>query len=174
MAIAAGIAAILGIKWFSNQWWAWPPRNWKIARTLREVKREVAPPLQFLTAKTVYIEDRDSLANIQGTAYLELKKWGRFEVITDRAHADLVLSFFAKKPGVHFSEWNGGELDWLGGEARNDAFGYSFLKVTDPRQIGYLYLAATVWQSYPRSATRDLIRKLRKELQEAERWYRRK
>jgi hypothetical protein len=171
LALVGGAAAFYGVKWFFGRWW-WSPSQWRLALLLRKIKRECAPPLQFLTAKTVYVEDKS--LSTEGTAYLELKKWGRFEIVADRAKAELILTLFAKKPRVNFSDWNGGGygplLDGVP-EAAKNRFGYSFLRVTDPDGGMLQSTFVTAWQSHPRSATRDLIQQLRKEIRETEKWY---
>jgi hypothetical protein len=47
-------------------------------------------PEKLLTAKTIFVENHCG-ARLGDKAYAELTKWGRFQVVTDRAKADVVL-----------------------------------------------------------------------------------
>jgi hypothetical protein len=44
-----------------------------------------------LSAKTVYWDDQTGAAAVGGAALDELKKWGRFQIVADQSHADLIL-----------------------------------------------------------------------------------
>lgn len=64
-----------------------------IAVTPCFAKTKHAPlPDRVLTAKVVYIENHGP-AEVADRAYDELKQWGRFELVSDRSKADLVLAF---------------------------------------------------------------------------------
>ena len=90
-------------------WWIWPPNNWKLALLLREIDRDCAPPLALVKANTVYIDNQNAISNAEGAAYLELKKWGRFEIVSERGNADLVLTFSTKPPAMDFDTWYKGD-----------------------------------------------------------------
>src|SRR5258707_3326410 len=61
-------------------------------------KNKVHAPLpgSVLSAKTVYVENHGS-AKDADSAYQELSKWGRWEIVQDRARADLVLILSAQE-----------------------------------------------------------------------------
>ena len=46
---------------------------------------------KVLTARTIYVENRTSNSEIQNRVYLELAKWGRFQIVDSPKKADLVL-----------------------------------------------------------------------------------
>lgn len=177
LAVACGIAAIFGVRRLSSFWSVWPPNTWRALLLLRKIHRDTAPPLQFLTAKTVFIEEKDNNLDIKGTAYRELLKWGRFEIVTDRAKADLILSLSMKRPGAAVGTWNEPRLEQLF-EQLGDlgkvkaAIGYATIAVADPLQEQTLLPPILrFWQSHPRSITRELVREFQKTVRETEKWY---
>ncbi|MGA7092357.1 MAG: hypothetical protein WA871_07940 [Candidatus Acidiferrales bacterium] len=46
---------------------------------------------QILAAKTVFFDDQTGDAAVGGAALAELKSWGRFQIVADQGHADLVI-----------------------------------------------------------------------------------
>jgi hypothetical protein len=46
---------------------------------------------QIMSAKTAYFEDRTGVDKVGEAALIELKKWGRFQVVTDKKKADLIF-----------------------------------------------------------------------------------
>jgi hypothetical protein len=56
-------------------------------------KNHVPLPAQVITAKTVYIDNQSEEADVGEKARDELRKWGRFQIVSDRAEADLILVF---------------------------------------------------------------------------------
>jgi hypothetical protein len=48
-------------------------------------------PAKVLAARTIYVENRTSNAEIQNNVYLELAKWGRFQIVDSPKKADVVL-----------------------------------------------------------------------------------
>jgi hypothetical protein len=53
--------------------------------------KAVAVPARALAAHTIYVENRTNSAEVQNEAYLELAKWGRFEIVDSAKRADVVL-----------------------------------------------------------------------------------
>jgi len=48
-------------------------------------KNHVPLPAQVITAKTVYIDNQSEEADVGEKARDELRKWGRFQIVSDRA-----------------------------------------------------------------------------------------
>jgi hypothetical protein len=48
-------------------------------------------PGKVLAARKIYVENRTSDAELQNDAYLELAKWGRFQIVDSPKKADVVL-----------------------------------------------------------------------------------
>src|SRR5580704_10309360 len=50
-----------------------------------------AVPEKVLSAKTIYVENQTTDAELQHDAYMGLNKWGRYEIVDSRQKADVVL-----------------------------------------------------------------------------------
>jgi hypothetical protein len=48
-------------------------------------------PASIFTAKTIYIDNETTSADLQNDAYMALAKWGHFQVVDNAQKADLVL-----------------------------------------------------------------------------------
>src|SRR6267378_6820474 len=48
-------------------------------------------PTSVLSARTVYVDNQTTSAELQNTAYTELSKWGRFQAVEAPQKADIVL-----------------------------------------------------------------------------------
>ena len=48
-------------------------------------------PTSVLSARTIYVDNQTSSAELQNTAYTELSKWGRFQIVDAPQKADIVL-----------------------------------------------------------------------------------
>jgi hypothetical protein len=46
---------------------------------------------KIAAAKTVFFDDQSGDAAVGGAALAELKKWGRFQIVTDQKQADLIV-----------------------------------------------------------------------------------
>jgi len=53
-----------------------------------------AVPEKVLSAKTIYVENQTTDAELQHDAYMGLNKWGRYEIVDSRQKADIVLRLF--------------------------------------------------------------------------------
>jgi hypothetical protein len=156
-------------------WWIWPPNNWKLALLLREIDRDCAPPLALVKAKTVYIDNQNAISNAEGAAYLELKKWGRFEIVSERGNADLLLTFSTKPPAMDFDTWYKGDPTWAWlKEAMDSSFGYSLLKVSSDDERDAVVRFFVVWADRPDGTSIELLRQFRKTIKQAEKWYARR
>jgi hypothetical protein len=50
-----------------------------------------ALPSRVLSAKTIYVDNQTTDAELQHDAYMALGRWGRYEIVDSRQKADLVL-----------------------------------------------------------------------------------
>ena len=48
-------------------------------------------PTSVLSAQTIYVDNQTTSAELQNTAYTELAKWGRFQVVDTPQKAEIVL-----------------------------------------------------------------------------------
>jgi hypothetical protein len=54
-------------------------------------KRASSLPAAALSAKTIYVDNQTTDANLQNNAYMALAKWGRFQMADSPQKADIVL-----------------------------------------------------------------------------------
>jgi hypothetical protein len=54
-------------------------------------EKRLSLPASVLSARTVYVDNQTTSAELQNTAYTELSKWGRFQVVDAPQKADIVL-----------------------------------------------------------------------------------
>lgn len=62
-----------------------------LAPQMAQTNTKAVLPGKVLTARTIYVENRTSNTEIQNNVYLELAKWGRFQIVDSPKKADLVL-----------------------------------------------------------------------------------
>jgi|SRR5580704_4406596 hypothetical protein len=53
-----------------------------------------AVPVKVLSAKTIFVDNQTTDAELQHDAYLGMSKWGRYEIVDSAQKADLVLRLF--------------------------------------------------------------------------------
>lgn len=136
-------------------------------------------PQKVINAKTVYIDNRSGYANIADKAYDELQKWGRFRIIGDVKDADLVLLFSASSyhggytsTATVFSNTNeySGNTQTTGTVTSNTApqiISETHLTLIDPKTGESIWSDSREWGRF-RSATRGLLKDLRKRMTEQE------
>jgi hypothetical protein len=61
------------------------------ATTTEANDKRASLPSRVLAAKTVYVENQTTTAELQNTAYTELTKWGRLQIVDTPQKADIVL-----------------------------------------------------------------------------------
>ena len=54
-------------------------------------ERRPSLPASVLSARTIYVDNQTTSAELQNTAYTELSKWGRFQIVDAAQKADIVL-----------------------------------------------------------------------------------
>jgi hypothetical protein len=57
----------------------------------RANEKRAAVPSKVLSAKTIYVDNQTTDAELQHVAYLGLSKWGRYEIVDSPQKADMVL-----------------------------------------------------------------------------------
>jgi hypothetical protein len=143
-------------------------------------KNHLPLPPQVLTAKTIYIDNQSGEARIGDRAYDEIKKWGRFQVVTDRKQADLIFLLTAREHTGGYVTTGGnqtGTVDSNGNINTSNSPTY-----TTPVTVGYTYLAVidsktgdNLWSESKRwgnlytgfhSATKGLIDELKRRISE--------
>jgi hypothetical protein len=128
-------------------------------------------PEKILNAKTVFIENHGG-AYIADDAYDELKKWGRYEIVTDRSKADLILQFAVDQGSTTSGttsvyhppddkNWGG---TWSHGTTHSSSTSYMHLTLLDSKTGEGLY-ADTRPMGF-RSTARPLVQELRKRIEE--------
>jgi hypothetical protein len=88
--------------------------------------KDKRPPLptMVMNARTIYVDNHTTSAELQNTAYTELAKWGRFQVVDTPQKADIVLqlsngNYVKFVPGGEnpsASNPKPGKQDWIGAD----------------------------------------------------------
>lgn len=143
-------------------------------------KKHLPLPAQVIDAKTVYIDNQSGVAALGDRAYQELQKWGRFQIVQDRQHADLILLLSAREYNRGYVTTGGGQtgtVDQNGNinTTNNPTYtnavtvGYTFLTAIDPKTGDGLWSDSKKWGTLftgYHSATKGLIDELRKRMEE--------
>ena len=58
---------------------------------LRANEKRPSLPTSVLSARTVYVDNQTTSSELQNTAYTELSKWGRFQIVDAPQKAEIVL-----------------------------------------------------------------------------------
>jgi hypothetical protein len=141
-------------------------------------------PEQILQAKTVYIDNQSGLATLGDRAYDELSKWGRFKIASSSKDAELVLliSAHAYVSGyntdttstVRGTEDSSGNIQ-LSGNSQSQTNAQltriTYMTAIDPKTGNALWSDQKLWGNLYtgfRSATRSLVKELRKRVEEQE------
>jgi hypothetical protein len=131
------------------------------ASLLGKEKSHVPLPAQVITAKTVYIDNQSEEAGVGEKARDELRKWGRFKLVSDRAEADLIFVF---STGAYTSYATSSPPYSTEVEAN-----YTYLTIIDGTSGQHLWNASQKWGNLYggyHSATRGLINDLKKRVEE--------
>lgn len=119
-------------------------------------QKQLAQSPQILSSRTAYFENKTGSDAVGKKAIAQLKKWGKFQIVTDRKQADLVLLLSA-------DPYKGGNLAMSGGQTGNiDGSGritedavpnynkqsptrYAYLTVIDPNTGANLWSDEHLW-----------------------------
>jgi hypothetical protein len=143
-------------------------------------KQHLPLPAPVLVARTVYIDNQTGIAKLGDRAYEQLKKWGRFQIVTDRREANLILLLTANEYTGGYVTTGGGQTGTVDSGGNIDTsgkptyttrvtVGYTFLTVIDPKTGDNYWSDSKRWGNLYtgfRSATKGLIDELRKRVEE--------
>jgi hypothetical protein len=119
-------------------------------------QKQLAQSSQILASKTVYFENKTGSDVVGKKAIAQLKKWGKFQIVTDRKQADLVLLLSA-------DPYKGGNLVMSGGQTgkiddsgritedpvpnynKQSPTRYAYLTVIDPNTGANLWSEEHLW-----------------------------
>src|SRR5882672_11135630 len=96
-------------------------------------------PTSVLSARTIFVDNQTTSAELQNTAYTELAKWGRFQVLDAPQKADIILrlsngNYVKFVPGGGNSttnDSNTGKQNWMGADETVPP-GSTRISVVDP------------------------------------------
>jgi hypothetical protein len=120
-------------------------------------KTTISP--KVMAAKTVYFEDRTGAERVAAATIAELKKWGRFQLATERKSADLILVLSAdpyKGGHVLLASGETGTIDEKGNIDKDSVPNYhaqapvreAYLFVIDPNTGEVLWSGSHVWAEF--------------------------
>jgi hypothetical protein len=99
-----------------------------------------ALPANVMAARKIYVDNRTGDAAMQNHAYLELTKWGRFQIVDSPQKADVVLRLFGRDTAAFVPA---GDKTYVYGPAANVARlqgadeqvpgGFTRLTLVDPK-----------------------------------------
>ena len=103
-------------------------------------------PTSVLSARTVYVDNQTTSAELQNTAYTELSKWGRFQIVDTPQKAAIVLRL-SNGNHVKFVPANGNssandprpaKQNWMGADEAVPP-GSTRISVIDPKSANSLW-----------------------------------
>jgi hypothetical protein len=127
-----------------------------ISTSSSAAQKDLARSPRILSAKTVYFANQTGSFAVGSNALAQLKEWGKFQIVSDREHADLVFLLSA-------DSYNGGKIIMAGGQTGTiDSRGhieedpipnynkqtrtrYAYLTVIDARNGDKLWSEEHVW-----------------------------
>ena len=119
-------------------------------------QKQLAQSPRILSAKTVYFENKTGSDAVGSNALAQLKKWGKFQVVSDRKQADLIFLLSA-------DPYRGGNLVMSGGQTgsidenghvtedpvpnynKQSPTRYAYLTVIDPKTGDNLWSNKHLW-----------------------------
>ena len=119
-------------------------------------QKQSVPSPRILSAKTIYFDNQTGTAAVGDGALAELKKWGRFQIVTDRKQADLILLLTADPYPQRKMIISGGQTGSIdtNGHVYEDPVPdynavstnrYAYLTVIDPANGDKLWASAHIW-----------------------------
>jgi len=139
-------------------------------------KNHLPLPPEITSAKTIYIDNQSGVAKLGDRAYEQLTKWGRWQVVTGRQKADLVLLLSAHQYNGGYVTSTTGRIDDNGNinttsDATSVTVGYTYITVVDPKTGDNLWSDSKRWGNLYtgfHSATKGLVDELMKRISEEE------
>jgi hypothetical protein len=115
-------------------------------------------PASVVNAKTIYVDNHTTSAELQNTAYIELSKWGRFQVVDTAQKADILLQLsngnyvkFVPSGGNSPASPQPGKQDWVGADEAVPP-GSTRISLIDPKSGNSLWSDVRKTDS-PKAAT---------------------
>jgi TonB family protein len=148
-----------------------------------QAQKEIANPQAIASAKTIYFEDQSGVEAVGKKARAELSKWGRFQIVSDRKRADLILVLSTDPKGADNLILSGGQTGSIdsGGHVEEDpvpqynklaSVRYAFLTLIDAETGANLWSDSQRWGGLLTgfdSVGEHLVQELEKKTQEAQR-----
>jgi len=107
---------------------------------VRANEKRPSLPTSVLSARTVYVDNQTTTGELQNTAYMELSKWGRFQIVDAPQKAEIMLRLSS---GNYVKFVPGGEKvpapepkiekqNWMGADEAVPP-GFTRISVIDPK-----------------------------------------
>ncbi|HEX4546591.1 MAG TPA: hypothetical protein VH110_09525 [Candidatus Acidoferrum sp.] len=119
-------------------------------------------PMSVSNAKTIFVDNQTTSAELQNTAYTELMKWGRFQIVDTPQKADMVLrlsngNYVKFVPGGSSAPANDPKADKQNGMGADEAVppGSTRISLIDPKSGNSLWSDIRKTDN-PKAATRML------------------
>jgi hypothetical protein len=113
---------------------------------VRANEKRPSLPTSVVSARTVYVDNQTTSAELQNTAYMELSKWGRFQIVDAPQKAEIVLrlsngNYVKLVPGggkVPAHEPKIAKQNWIGADEAVPP-GFTRISVIDPKSGSSLW-----------------------------------
>jgi hypothetical protein len=123
-------------------------------------------PDGIVSAQSVYIDNQSGVAELADRAYDELKKWGRFEIVSSPTKADLIFTFTISSEPLGYESRTNASIYGSTAESttttQETTTNYTNLAIVDAKTKETLWRNSKSWGF--RSATRSMIRDLKDRL----------
>ncbi|HEV2388286.1 MAG TPA: hypothetical protein VGS20_13640 [Candidatus Acidoferrales bacterium] len=145
--------------------------------TLAQDSPKAPSSLNILAAKSIYFDDQTGVPAVGNKALAQLKRWGRFRIVSDRKQADLVFLLSADPYKGGYIILSGGQTGTIDGQGKiqedtvpnfNVAapVRYAYLTIIDPKTGVSLWSRSRRWGGLLtgfNSAGERLVKELEKE-----------
>lgn len=132
-------------------------------------------PPALMQAKTVYIDNQSGTASFTDRCYDELSKWGRFKIVSDPKEADIVfrISSFTHTAGATATTTTTdyGSTATSNTDISENRYGFTRIDVLASSTGQVLWSDTHRWGNLFtgfKSATREVVKELRKRIEEQE------
>ncbi len=127
-----------------------------IAKTSLVAQKTASRLPRILTAKTIYFDNQTGSDAVGNNAEVELKRWGKFQLVKDRKQADLIFLLSAdpyRGGNIIMSGGQTGSIDNTGHIAQDSVPNfnkqsparYAYLTVIDPKTGEKLWSSEHMW-----------------------------
>jgi TonB family protein len=127
-----------------------------LAASSAQAQKAIANPQSIASAKTIYFDDKSGVDAVGKKTSAELNKWGRFQIVKDRKHADLIVVLSTDPPGANNLILSGGQTGTVDsrGHVEEDPVPnfnkqgpvrYAFLTVIDSRTGENIWTSSRRW-----------------------------